>query len=131
MKKRQKLSKSEWVILLSALPIFAFAINYALFGERSWKDPKVLLYSYPIITIISFGFWFLDVIIIQQLRKRFADVHQTGLRVGLLFAEQAILTFFFLLLFFYGYDATNYLGYQYNGDQRIGPIGGRLMPIGF
>lgn len=116
MKKRRKPARSEWIILLSALPIFAFAINYALFGERSWKDLQVLLYSYPIIMSASFAFWALDVYIMQQLRKRFSDVNQTGLRVGLLFAEQAILTFALLLLFFYGYDALNFLGYQFNGD---------------
>lgn len=116
MKKRQKLNRSEWIILLSALPIFAFAINFALFGERSWTDAEVLLYSYPIIILFSFGFWLLDVLIMQQLRKHFSDVHQTGLRVGLLFALQAVITFAALVLFFYGYDAVNFLGYQFNGD---------------
>jgi two-component system LytT family sensor kinase len=116
MKKRQLPTKSEWILILCSLPVFAFVLNYALFGDRSWKDVKVILYSYPIIIITAFGLWALHFFLMHQLRKKFTAINQTGLRVTLLFIEQTVLTLALLVIYFYGYDATNFLDYEFNGE---------------
>jgi two-component system LytT family sensor kinase len=117
MKKWMKPSKLEWISFFAIMPLLCLMLNYLLFGARQFHDYRIWLYSFPVIYVQGFVSWWLHIIVMNGLRIRFPNIHQTTKRLVLLaFAHITMVSLTYIILF-YSYDASNFLGYHLNWSQ--------------
>jgi len=112
MKQWMKPSKIEWMSFITIMPLLCILLNHLLFGARQWHDETIWFYSFPVIFIQGFISWYLHILVMHWLRVVFPNMKQTGLRLTLLGISHLTLISVTYLCLFYGYDATNFLGYQ-------------------
>lgn len=112
MKTWMKPSRLEWISFLTMMPLLCVLLNQLLFGSRQWTDPKIWLFSFPVIYLQGLCSWYLHILVMHWLRIAFPSIRRTSLRLlilAVLHIGMISLTYIFL---FYGYNATGFLGYQ-------------------
>ncbi len=108
-----KPQKIEWLTFLAILPVMAGSLIYLLYGEK-YFDREVFLLALPLISVIGGVAWYLHVITMHLLRIRFPEFRQTVKRIYLLTAIHMMILALSLFCIFYGFGATNFLGYKIN-----------------
>ncbi len=125
MKTWVKPHKVEWISFLSGMPFICVLLNLLLFGSQRMNDYQVWLFSFPIIYAQGFMSWYGHVAVMHFLRGKFPDIRQTSLRLTILALAHILLISLTYLVLFYGYDATQFLGYQLDyGRLKIALAGG-------
>lgn len=112
MKNWNQPTKLEWVSFLLMMPFLCMLLNNLLFAGRSFTDPDVWLYSFPIVYIQGLISWYLHIWVMHWLRIKFPDISQTAARLTLLGAAHILLMALTFTSLFYAYDAFNFLGYE-------------------
>jgi hypothetical protein len=115
-------NKLEWLSFLLGMPILCIILNYLLFGDRQFYDPKIWLYSFPVIYLQGLASWYLHIAVMHRLRTRFPDIKQTRQRLLTLAVLHICLTSLTFVTLFYAYDAFSFLGYTLSGAQLINSL---------
>lgn len=108
-----KPTRIEWITFFTLMPVLGAILYYLLFGER-YKDMKVFSQAFPLISLIGFVSWYLHIISMHLLRVRLPHFQQTFWRLCLLAIAHLLLVSSSMVVFFYGFDAIHFLGYQLN-----------------
>lgn len=111
-----KPTKIEWITYFALMPFIDVVLNYLLFGERTWHDVHIWLYSFPIIYVQGFISWYFHIVTMHLYRIWFPLLKQAVYRLVLLFFTHVGLTSLTFAILFYGYDLFHFLGYEFNGD---------------
>ncbi|MFL5808499.1 MAG: sensor histidine kinase [Flavisolibacter sp.] len=107
-----KPTKLEWISFLAIIPLLCVLLNYLLFGSEGLSEYKTWLFSFPLIYVHGFIFWYIHILVMHWLRIKFPHITQTSLRLTILaLAHVSIISLGYLILF-YGYDAIHFLGYH-------------------
>lgn len=122
-----KPTRVEWITFFTLIPLLGFALNYLLFEERVFNDHTIWLYSFPIITLISFGSWYVHIVAMHWYRLRFPLLKQTPKRLLRVSVTHVIMTSATFGCMFLGYDLFHILGYQLDLQQYQLSV---LMAIG-
>jgi two-component system LytT family sensor kinase len=112
-----KPTKLEWISFFAIGPLLAILLNYLLFGSQGFAKYETWLFSFPIIYVHGFIFWYLHVLIMHWLRIKFPHIRQTSLRLTILAVVHVSLISFAYVLLFYSYDAFHFLGYHLEPSQ--------------
>jgi len=110
--KLVKPPKLELYSFLFSMPIIDLALHQVMFGERLWKEPRIWLFSFPLIFGIGALSWYLHVLYAMYTEKRFPGIKQTGKRL----LWKALVLFFVMtpsvVFIFLVYDYFGILGYE-------------------
>lgn len=118
MRSWLKPTKMEWLTFAVLMPVLCMLLNSMLFPDR-WNHRDVLLYSTPFIYVEGFVSWYLHIISMHWLRKRFPNIRQTVVRLSILAVTHIVLTSITFILIFYCYDYFHFLQYRLDVGQLI------------
>jgi two-component system, LytTR family, sensor kinase len=122
MKAWMKPSRIEWITFFALMPVLTLLLNILFFGNRTWTDHKVWLYSFPVVYIQGWLSWYLHIISMHWLRLRFPSIKQTPKRLTILAVTHIGLTTLTFWSLFYGYDAFHFLGYTLDFGQFMNSV---------
>ena len=117
MKKWMKPTRIEWRSFFVMMPLICLLLDNLLFGYRAFQDIKVWLYSFPLIYLIGCVSWYVQIVLMNELRVRFPDIKQTGLRLVILGLSHFFIRSVAFVAIFYFYDAIHFLGYNLNTER--------------
>lgn len=121
MRQWASVGKLEWYAFLATAPILWIALNYLLFEEEIFRDPRIWLLSIPLICLPGLVAWYLHCLLNRRLRQAFGTLDQTGLRLSLQVVALLLLASGFVLSLFCVYDRAGILGYRWEGaDVQLG-----------
>lgn len=103
----------EWNSFILLQPVIACIIGILLFNERFYTEAKTFIYAFIVIYSIGFLSWYAHIVSMHYLRVKLPEFGQTLQRVVLLGIVHLALISLTMILFFYGADATQFLGYQF------------------
>jgi two-component system LytT family sensor kinase len=123
-------SRFEWISFFTIMPLLCVFLNYLLFGSREFHDPKIWLYSFPVVYAQGFVSWYLHIVVMYWLRVQFPNIHQTGLRLTVLGIAHICLISLTYIILFRTYNAVHFLGYQLNsGDLKMALYSGIALTM--
>ncbi|MGZ3839050.1 MAG: sensor histidine kinase [Flavisolibacter sp.] len=99
------------------MPLICLLLNYLLFGERAFREMGVWLYSFPVIYVIGCLSWYVQIILMNELRSRLPRIQQTGRRLTILGISHFLIRSLAFAFIFYLYDAVHFLGYHLDTDR--------------
>lgn len=99
------------------MPLICLLLNYLLFGERTFREMGVWLYSFPVIYVIGCLSWYVQIILMNELRSRLPRIQQTGRRLTILGISHFLIRSLAFAFIFYLYDAVHFLGYHLDTDR--------------
>ncbi|TCJ17731.1 hypothetical protein EPD60_05965 [Flaviaesturariibacter flavus] len=105
-------NRTEWWSFLIAMPFISILLNNLLFRGRLFTDTRVWIYSVPLLYATGALTWYVEILVMHWLRRRYAQVSQTTRRLLLLSAAHIIITIATYSAVFYGYDFFGFLGYR-------------------
>lgn len=109
-------SKAEWIIGLIVVPALTLVFQALLFGDRLWHEPGVWMRSFPVICGTGLLTWYVLVLSVHGLQRRFSGIGQTSWRfLSILIATLLLMSFSFAA-HFYVYDEGHYLNYRLNRE---------------
>ncbi len=111
-----KPTKIEWITFFTLMPVIGFILTYLLFGDRQ-NQSEVFIDSFPVVFSIGFISWYLHILSMHWLRVKFPEFRQTIFRLFLLAIIHLTLISFSMVVFFYGFDAIHFMGYQLNVEK--------------
>jgi len=114
MKNWLKPTGVEWLSFLAMMPLVSILLNYVLFRSRLWTDSEVWMYSCTLVFALGFLMWYLHIAVMHWLRKIFAPLHQTTLRLVILAAAHISMSFFTFLGLIQIYEITGFLHFEYS-----------------
>jgi hypothetical protein len=117
MKAWMKPNKIEWISYFAGMPVIALVLNLLFFGSRVWHDADIWTYSMPLVIAQGIVSWYLHVLTMHWLRVVFPDIRQTVRRLILLGITHILLISLTFAMLFYAYDATGFLGYEFETYQ--------------
>ncbi|HEX2609218.1 MAG TPA: histidine kinase [Flavisolibacter sp.] len=117
MKKWIRPRRIEWLSFFIMMPVLCFVLNYLLFNDRVFRDPKIWVCSFPIVYIQGFLSWYLHIAVMHWLRIRLPHIKQTAVRLSLLAIAHISMTFLTFALLIYSYDAVHFLNYRMDEHQ--------------
>jgi two-component system, LytTR family, sensor kinase len=114
MKTLTRPSRLEWISFFILMPFLCLLLNYLLFGKIFFTDPDKWMISFPLIFLIGFISFYIQIITMRWLRLKFPDVRQTSLRLTILTLAQISIVYLTNRIIFNGYDAFEILGYNFD-----------------
>lgn len=114
MRTLMRPSRLEWISFIILMPFLCLLLNYLLFGNIFFSDPLKWMVSFPLIFLIGFLSWYLQIMVMRWLRLKFPDVRQTSLRLTILTLAQISIVYLTNRIIFNGYDAFELLGYDFD-----------------
>ncbi|MFT3823113.1 MAG: histidine kinase [Chitinophagaceae bacterium] len=118
MRSWLKPTRMEWITFFALMPVLCILLNSMLFPGR-WNQADVWRYSFPVIYIQGLASWYLHIISMHWLRKRFPDIGQTITRLTILAITHISLTSITFITIFYTYDYFHFLHYQLDQGQLL------------
>jgi two-component system LytT family sensor kinase len=112
MKSSMKPTRFERVSFFAMMPLVCMMLNYLLFRQRQFTDWRVWAFSFPVIYVLGFISWYLQIIVMHWLRISFSRITQTSLRLTVLGVAHISMVSITYVVLFSGYDATHFLGYH-------------------
>jgi two-component system LytT family sensor kinase len=121
--KMEKQLSLRLIGFLIAMPVIAWLMNYILYDERIYREWEVWLFSFPLICLLQYFTWLLQMWCVSKIQNRFPALKQTTTRVLIVTALTGMTVFFFFLTIFAIYHYFAILDYHYSkGDARLALI---------
>ena len=113
--KIPKPPRYQFIGFFASMPVIAFTLAYIMFGGRLFKEPVVLLVSFPIIFFLGYLSWYVHFLYEHAVRKRFPSVHQTTKRILLILPVNLLIMTPSVFLIFYLFHWLHLFGYKVDG----------------
>ena len=94
---------------LIAMPLIAWLTNYILYDERIYRQWTVWLFSFPLICVLGYIGWVVQMWCLAKVQHRFPSLKQTTTRVMIVTAVTCLIVFLFFLIIFGTYHFFNNL----------------------
>lgn len=104
-------TSNEWLAFAVLTPATALILNYILLGPNAWNTAGAWLLSFPFICIQCCCIWYLQLLLMHALRRRYPNVTDTLVRLSLLVLGMQALTFGGFSLLAWSYQSTSFLGF--------------------
>lgn len=115
----RKLTKADWTILFTVIPVIIFGINFIFFGKRYYSDTTTFLKATAASTVVGVLTWVAHTSVALYLRHKPTRFDDTGLRITYAFLLLGMVTIADVALVCWIYDATNFLGYSWNSHSFL------------
>jgi two-component system LytT family sensor kinase len=121
--KMEKQLSLRLIGFLIAMPVIAWLMNYILYDERIYREWQIWLFSFPLICLLQYSAWLLQMWCVSKIQNRFPALKQTTTRVLIVTALTGMTVLFFFLTIFAIYHYFAILDYHYSkGDARLALI---------
>ena len=80
---------------LIAMPLIAWLTNYILYDERIFRQWTVWLFSFPLICVLGYIGWVVQMWCLAKVQHRFPSLKQTTPRVMIVTAVTSLIVFLF------------------------------------
>lgn len=115
-----------------SVPLVSLALLYILYDDRIWSDWRVWPAALPVILVLGYITWQVQVQFDHYIRTRYALLQQTGERVIFKLVTGMVLMAVSVLLVLYIFDAANILGYESTGnDVNYALLAGLVISLVF
>lgn len=111
-----KPTRIECLSFLILVPFIITATCYLLFGARFFREAHVFFYGSLALLFIGMVSWYLHITSMHLLALLLPELSHTILRLFLLVLTHLILISATMTVYFYGFDAVNFLGYRLNTE---------------
>ncbi len=104
--------KLELYTFLFSMPLISVAINLVLYEKRLWEEPKIWLFSVPLVFLIGVLSWYCHVLYADFTEKKYPSLKESRQRIMMkilivVFVMAPSITFIFFI-----YDSFHILGYN-------------------
>jgi hypothetical protein len=115
----RKLTKADWTILFTVIPVIIFGINFIFFGKQYYSDSTTFLKATAASTVVGVLTWLAHTSVALYLRHKPTRFDGTGLRITYAFLLLGMVTIADVALVCWIYDATHFLGYTWNSHSFL------------
>jgi len=127
-----KPTKLQWISFWLPMPVITYITMGLMYGWSFYHDKNVWLIAIPLLYAIGIVVWYMQVVIMGLIQKRFPGMRQNNKRILLLvFLELPLISIGMCFVFFL-YDALHVLDYHIKqGDINSGIILGFIVNLIF
>lgn len=115
----KKLTKADFIILCTVIPVIIVGINFIFFGKGYIADTSIFLKATAASTVVGVLTWVAHTSVALYLRHKPTRFDGTGLRITYAFLLLGMVTIADVALVTWLYDATNFLGYTWNSHSFL------------
>lgn len=122
----------QYIGFFLSMPVIAFTHAYIMYGSRLWKEPWVLVVSFPIIFFMGYLSWRTHYSYEHAVRRKFPSENQAKQRILLLLPINLLIMTPSVFLIYYLFHWLHLFGYTVDAaDLTYGILVGLIVNIVF
>lgn len=110
----KKLTKADYIILCTVIPVIIFGVNFIFFGQRYLSNSTIFLKATAASTMIGLLTWVAHTGVAVYLRHKPTRFDGTSLRITYAFLLLGMVTIADVTLVCWTYHVTGFLGFSWN-----------------
>ncbi len=110
--KWKRIPNLELYSFIFSMPLIDLAINQVIFKDRLWNEPRIWVFSFPLIFIFGGLSWISMVTCDHEIERRFPGLEQSLRRISSKFVVVMVINIFGVMMLFYLYDQFRFVQYD-------------------
>ncbi len=111
--KLVKPARLQLYSFLFTMPLVAVAVNLLLFKDKIWEEPRIWMYSVPLVAVLGSGLWYVHILYDRWAERTFPSLQQSRQRITMKILAVLLVMGPGVLVIFFLYHRLQLFGYQF------------------